>query len=111
MVNAVAKWVMLVTNVTLVTADISSYQTEFVKVCKIQNLHFKPFDICLIECNCSPSGSKNNTCNAKGECFCNSRLITGAKCGNCTSGFFNFPNCQCKSLFFKYKTGVIHFYC
>ena len=38
MVNAVVKWVMLVINVTLVTMDISSYQTEFVKNATVHSL-------------------------------------------------------------------------
>ena len=61
--------------------------------------YFKRSDGSCQECNCTLAGSTNNTCNAKGECYCKGRLINGAKCNKCVAGFFNFPNCQCKPYF------------
>ena len=47
-------------------------------------------DQILLECNCHPQGSANNTCNNQtGECFCKNEYVTGDKCDECVEGTFN----------------------
>lgn len=49
-------------------------------------------------CNCHPSGSSSNTCDAKtGQCSCN-RNRTGTKCNKCLQKGFYYErgDCHCK---------------
>ena len=51
---------------------------------------FWDIDQFILECNCHPQGSANNTCNNQtGECFCKNEYVTGDKCDECVEGTFN----------------------
>lgn len=50
------------------------------------------------ECGCSKDGSVDVTCNEEdGQCQCKPNY-SGDKCYNCSVGFFNYPQCDGKSL-------------
>ena len=49
----------------------------------------------FLDCDCSPIGSLNNTCNAIGTCNCKAGF-NGEKCDECKLGYFPYPYCLSK---------------
>ena len=50
-----------------------------------------------LECGCNVLGSASPYCNGYGICTCISN-VTGIKCSECKSGYFDFPACSGKFL-------------
>ena len=46
----------------------------------------------VLECGCNALGSASPYCNGYGICTCISN-VTGIKCSECNSGYYNFPTC------------------
>ena len=50
-----------------------------------------------LACGCETQGTIDNavTCDSYGACSCKAN-VEGAKCDNCSAGYFNFPACTGK---------------
>ena len=47
-------------------------------------------------CGCSSYGSTNTSCSSNGICSCKSNF-DGNQCNICNLGFYDYPNCYCKT--------------
>ena len=47
-------------------------------------------------CDCSSHGSSSTSCGSNGKCTCKLKF-SGNKCNSCKPGYYNYPNCDCKS--------------
>ena len=95
-VCVLARQIFMETSAHLAKQGFITILTAMVRFKVVFNEHMAQSIFNFLACGCSSSGASSTTCTSSGVCTCKSNF-EGSKCNSCKTGFYDYPNCNCKN--------------